>query len=192
MRKLFQHPYLVAPEMDNAELPQEEQHKQLIDASGKLLFLKQLLPRLKQRGHRVLLFSQFKIALDLSKLIISVCASLTSVEDFISGEGFKYLRLDGDVNQLHRQKDMDKFNAPGSEYFIFLLTTRAGGVGINLASADTVIVHDPDFNPHQDLQVRCSHHLPSTDLILSGNLARTPLRAKQACPGVQAHDGELG
>lgn len=48
-----------------------------------------------------------------------------------------YLRLDGDVNQLHRQKDMDKFNAPGSEYFIFLLTTRAGGVGINLASADT-------------------------------------------------------
>lgn len=78
MRKLFQHPYLVAPEMDNAELPQAEQHKQLTDASGKLLFLKQLLPRLKERKHRVLLFSQvgvrgapadatqFKIALDLS------------------------------------------------------------------------------------------------------------------------------
>lgn len=53
------------------------------------------------------------------------------------GEGFKYLRLDGDVQQAQRQKSMDQFNAPGSDYFIFLLTTRAGGVGINLATADT-------------------------------------------------------
>ncbi|CAK9780505.1 hypothetical protein CC85DRAFT_256762 [Cutaneotrichosporon oleaginosum] len=154
MRKLFQHPYLVAPEMDNPELSQEEQHKQLIDASGKLLFLKQLLPRLKERGHRVLLFSQFKIALNL-------------IEDFLCGEGYKYLRLDGDVNQLHRQKDMDKFNAPNSDYFIFLLTTRAGGVGINLASADTVIVHDPDFNPHQDLQaISRAHRFGQTKRVL--------------------------
>ncbi|BEI91057.1 uncharacterized protein CcaverHIS019_0311270 [Cutaneotrichosporon cavernicola] len=154
MRKLFQHPYLVAPEMDNAELSEAEQHKQLIDASGKLLFLKQLLPRLKERGRRVLLFSQFKIALDL-------------IEDFIRGEGYKYLRLDGDVNQLYRQKDMDMFNAPGSEYFIFLLTTRAGGVGINLASADTVIVHDPDFNPHQDLQaISRAHRYGQTKRVL--------------------------
>lgn len=64
------------------------------------------------------------------------------------------MRLDGDVHQIDRQRNMDKFNAPDSEYFIFLLTTRAGGVGINLATADTVIIHDPDFNPHQDLQVR--------------------------------------
>jgi hypothetical protein len=60
-----------------------------------------------------------------------------AVEDFLVGEGFKYLRLDGDVQQAQRQKSMDQFNAPGSEYFIFLLTTRAGGVGINLATADT-------------------------------------------------------
>lgn len=62
MRKLFQHPYLVAPDLDNAELSLPEQHKQLVDASGKLLFLKQLLPRLKERGHRVLLFSQVSLA----------------------------------------------------------------------------------------------------------------------------------
>ena len=60
-----------------------------------------------------------------------------SVEDFLYGEGYKYLRLDGDVQQAQRQKSMDQFNAPGSDVFIFLLTTRAGGVGINLATADT-------------------------------------------------------
>ena len=59
------------------------------------------------------------------------------VEDFLYGEGYKFLRLDGDVQQAQRQKSMDAFNAPDSNYFIFLLTTRAGGVGINLASADT-------------------------------------------------------
>jgi SNF2 family DNA or RNA helicase len=59
------------------------------------------------------------------------------VEDFLYGEGYKFLRLDGDVQQAQRQKSMDAFNAPNSEYFIFLLTTRAGGVGINLATADT-------------------------------------------------------
>lgn len=59
------------------------------------------------------------------------------VEDFLVGEGYKFLRLDGDVQQAQRQKSMDAFNAPDSDYFIFLLTTRAGGVGINLATADT-------------------------------------------------------
>lgn len=90
------------------------------------------------------------------------------VQDFLYGEGYSFLRLDGDAPQAQRQKDMDAFNAPEFEFFIFLLTTRAGGVGINLATADTgklmhvhqqcradcvVIVYDPDFNPHQDLQV---------------------------------------
>lgn len=60
---------------------------------------------------------------------------------------------DGNTKQLQRQKDMDAFNEPNSDYFIFMLSTRAGGVGINLWSADTVIIFDPDFNPHQDLQV---------------------------------------
>lgn len=124
MRKVFQHPYISKPEAEPFDLSPEETHKELVNASGKLLFLKQLLPRLKARGRRVLLFSQFKIALD-------------RIEDFLIGEGHKYLRLDGDVAQVNRQRDMDKFNAPDSDYFIFLLTTRAGGVGVNLASADT-------------------------------------------------------
>lgn len=75
------------------------------------------------------------------------------VQDFLYGDNIKHLRLDGDTQQAQRQKSMDLFNAPNSDYHIFLLTTRAGGVGINLASADTIILHDPDFNPHQDQQV---------------------------------------
>lgn len=74
-----------------------------------------------------------------------------TVEDFLYGEGIKFLRLDGDVAQAQRQKDMDTFNAPDSEYFIFLLTTRAGGVGINLATADTgeLILIEWDESSHQ-------------------------------------------
>ena len=59
------------------------------------------------------------------------------------------LRKDGDTKQAVRQKAMDEFNRPGSDYFVFILSTRAGGVGVNLWSADTVIIFDPDFNPHQ-------------------------------------------
>ncbi|KAL1413161.1 hypothetical protein Q8F55_000910 [Vanrija albida] len=145
LRKVCQHPYLADPSLENLDLSPEEQQKRLTDASGKLLFLKKLLPSLKRRGRRVLLFSQFKMALD-------------RIEDFLIGEGYKYLRLDGDVSQVRRQKDMDKFNAENSDYFIFLLTTRAGGVGINLATADAVVVYDPDFNPHQDLQAIARSH----------------------------------
>lgn len=139
LRKVCQHPYLSAPELEIFDLPLEEQHRQLVNASGKLQFLKLLLPKLIARGHRILLFSQFKMALD-------------RIQDFLYGENVKHLRLDGDTQQAQRQKYMDQFNAPNSDYHIFLLTTRAGGVGINLASADTIILHDPDFNPHQDQQ----------------------------------------
>ncbi|KAE8538910.1 hypothetical protein D1P53_005278 [Cryptococcus gattii VGV] len=139
LRKVCQHPYLSAPELEAFDLPPEEQHRQLLNASGKLQFLKLLIPKLIARGHRILLFSQFKMALD-------------RIQDFLYGDNIKHLRLDGDTQQAQRQKSMDLFNAPNSDYHIFLLTTRAGGVGINLASADTIILHDPDFNPHQDQQ----------------------------------------
>ncbi|KZS95781.1 hypothetical protein SISNIDRAFT_325955 [Sistotremastrum niveocremeum HHB9708] len=139
LRKCLQHPYLIDQGLEPAGLSDAEAHKQLIDASAKLLLLKTMLPILKQRGHRVLLFSQFKIALDI-------------IEDFITGEGYKFCRLDGDTPGADRQKGMDEYNKPNSDKFIYLLTTRAGGVGINLSTADTVIMFDPDFNPHQDLQ----------------------------------------
>ncbi|KAJ6574934.1 hypothetical protein B0H19DRAFT_1371843 [Mycena capillaripes] len=139
LRKCLQHPYLYEETIEPRGLPQQETHEKLIDASAKLRFLKVLLPKLKARGHRVLLFSQFVIALNV-------------IEDFLAGEGHRYLRLDGNTKGKDRQKGMDEFNREGSDVFIYLLTTRAGGVGINLFTADTVIIFDPDFNPHQDLQ----------------------------------------
>ncbi|KAH7881752.1 SNF2 family N-terminal domain-containing protein [Phlebopus sp. FC_14] len=145
LRKCLQHPYLISDDIEPRNLQLVEAHEKLISASAKLRLLKSLLPKLKARGHRVLLFSQFAIALDI-------------LEDFLAGEGFEYLRLDGETKQADRQKGMDEFNKPGSEVFIYLLTTRAGGVGINLYTADTVIIFDPDFNPHQDLQAIARSH----------------------------------
>ncbi|KAJ7293407.1 SNF2 family DNA-dependent ATPase [Mycena rebaudengoi] len=136
LRKCLQHPYLYEESIEPRGLPQQETHEKLIDASAKLRFLKVLLPKLKSRGHRVLLFSQFVIALDI-------------IQDFLQGEGLTFLRLDGGTKGSERQKGMDEFNRAGSDVFIYLLTTRAGGVGINLFTADTVIIFDPDFNPHQ-------------------------------------------
>ncbi|KAF7799325.1 hypothetical protein EIP86_010557 [Pleurotus ostreatoroseus] len=145
LRKCLQHPYLVSREIEPTGLALTEAHEKLIDASAKLRLLHSLLPKLKARGHRVLLFSQFVMALDI-------------VEDFLTGEGIKFLRLDGDTKQAQRQRDMDEFNKPDSDVFIYILSTRAGGVGINLWSADTVIIYDPDFNPHQDLQAIARAH----------------------------------
>ncbi|CAE6521305.1 unnamed protein product [Rhizoctonia solani] len=163
MRKCIQHPYLNQPDMERRGLSQDETLKQLVDASAKFRLLKIMLPQLKKRGHRVLLFSQFKIVLDI-------------IEDFLHMEGYKLLRLDGDTKSSLRQKEIDEYNKPGSEYFIYVLTTRAGGVGVNLWSADTVMcallsslqktlltnrqssVFDPDFNPHQDLQAIARAH----------------------------------
>ncbi|KAI0375223.1 hypothetical protein BV20DRAFT_1110377 [Pilatotrama ljubarskyi] len=145
LRKCIQHPYLVSDTIEPRGLSPQETHDRLVGASAKLRLLKMLLPKLRARGHRVLLFSQFVIALDI-------------IEDFLVGEGIKYLRLDGNTKQADRQKGMDEFNKPDSDIFIYLLTTRAGGVGINLWSADTVIIFDPDFNPHQDLQAIARAH----------------------------------
>ncbi|KAL4070788.1 hypothetical protein J3A83DRAFT_4245468 [Scleroderma citrinum] len=145
LRKCLQHPYLISNNIEPSDLDPLDAHERLISASAKLRLLKSLLPKLKARGHRVLLFSQFVIALDI-------------VEDFLTGEGYKYLRLDGGTKQSVRQKGMDEFNKPDSDVFIYILTTRAGGVGINLYTADTVIIFDPDFNPHQDLQAISRSH----------------------------------
>jgi len=104
-----------------------------------------MLPRLRDRGHRVLMFSQF-------------LEQLTILEDFLEGLGIRYARLDGSLSSLEKQKKIDAFNAPNSDIFCMLLSTRAGGVGINLATADTVIILDPDWNPHQDIQALSRAH----------------------------------
>ncbi|KAF8519115.1 P-loop containing nucleoside triphosphate hydrolase protein [Hysterangium stoloniferum] len=156
LRKCLQHPYLVSPELEPSgpHLTKQAAHVNLRDASAKLRLLHMMLPKLKAKGHRVLLFSQFVIALDI-------------IEDFITGENYNFLRLDGNTKQSQRQKDMDLFNKPDSDVFIYLLSTRAGGVGINLWSADTVIIFDPDFNPHQDLQaISRAHRYGQTKSVL--------------------------
>lgn len=145
LRKCLCHPFVYNKGIEERNVSHSISHRNLVEASGKLQLLELLLPKLQERGHRVLIFSQF---LDM----------LTMAEDFLDGLGMMYHRLDGSMSSLQKQRRIDDFNAPDSEYFAFLLSTRAGGVGINLATADTVIILDPDFNPHQDIQALSRAH----------------------------------
>ena len=145
LRKCLCHPFVYSREIEERSVAPAILHKNLVEASGKLQLLELLLPKLKERGHRVLIFSQF-----LDELAI--------IEDFLDGLMLRYQRLDGTISSLQKQKRIDEFNDPDSPLFAFLLSTRAGGVGINLASADTVIIMDPDFNPHQDIQALSRAH----------------------------------
>ncbi|MPC34870.1 Chromodomain-helicase-DNA-binding protein Mi-2 [Portunus trituberculatus] len=119
--------------------------RDLVKASGKFTILESMLEKLKRDGHRVLVFSQMTKMLDV-------------LEDFCEGLGYKYERIDGGITGLARQEAIDRFNAPGAQQFIFLLSTRAGGLGINLATADTVIIYDSDWNPHNDIQAFSRAH----------------------------------
>jgi chromodomain-helicase-DNA-binding protein 4 len=145
LRKCLCHPFVYSREIEERTDVAAVSHGNLVEASSKLSLLEMLLPKLKERGHRVLIFSQF---LDM----------LNIIEDFLDGMQLTYQRLDGSMGSLEKQKHIDQFNAPDSPLFAFLLSTRAGGVGINLATADTVIILDPDWNPHQDLQAIARAH----------------------------------
>ncbi|KAI6823985.1 SNF2 family DNA-dependent chromodomain-containing ATPase [Hortaea werneckii] len=145
LRKCLCHPFVYSKSIEERNVGIAASHRNLVDASSKLKLLELLLPELKKRGHRVLIFSQFLDMLDI-------------VEDFMEGMGFAFQRLDGSMGALQKQKRIDEYNAPDSSLFAFLLSTRAGGVGINLATADTVIILDPDFNPHQDIQALSRAH----------------------------------
>lgn len=117
----------------------------LYRASGKFELLDRILPKLKASGHRVLLFCQ-----------MTQC--MTIIEDYLSWRNFGYLRLDGTTKAEDRGDLLKKFNCKNSEYFVFLLSTRAGGLGLNLQTADTVVIFDSDWNPHQDLQAQDRAH----------------------------------
>ncbi|KAK1654380.1 SNF2 family domain-containing protein [Colletotrichum phormii] len=145
LRKCLCHPFMYSEAVEERTVDQTQLHENLISASGKLMLLNIMLPKLKARGHRVLIFSQFLNQLDI-------------IEDFLNGLGFQYRRLDGSLSSREKQKYIDDYNEPDSPVFAFLLSTRAGGVGINLATADTVIILDPDFNPHQDIQAISRAH----------------------------------
>ncbi|KAK0504777.1 SNF2 family N-terminal domain-containing protein [Armillaria luteobubalina] len=144
LKKAANHPYL----FDGAEVRtdnDEETLKGLVMNSGKMVLLDKLLARLRQDGHRVLIFSQMVRMLDI-------------LSDYMSLRGYLHQRLDGMVASEARKKSIDHFNAPGSQDFAFLLSTRAGGLGINLETADTVVIFDSDWNPQNDLQAMARAH----------------------------------
>ena len=113
--------------------------EQLISSSGKFALLDRLLSKLHAAGHRVVLFSQFTSTLDL-------------LEELLLYRGHKYCRLDGSTNRVQRTVDINAFNAPRSTKFVFLMSTRAGGLGLNLTAANVVIFYDHDWNPQADSQ----------------------------------------
>lgn len=119
--------------------------KDLIGASGKLAVLDALLRSLFLKGHRVVLFSQFVTVLDI-------------LQDYCTMRGWKFCAFDGRSPRARRNYFVQQFNAPDSPYFIFLMSTRSGGMGINLQSADTCILFDSDWNPQQDLQAMARVH----------------------------------
>lgn len=114
-------------------------------ASGKFELLDRIFPKLKATGHKVLMFCQ-------------MTALMTVMEDYFIFRNYKYLRLDGGTKADERGELLGMFNAKDSDYFIFILSTRAGGLGLNLQQADTVIIFDSDWNPHQDLQAQDRAH----------------------------------
>ena len=159
LRKCCNHVFLLNGVED--DIRKEDAHYNLSEAdmlvkgSGKLVLLDKLLPRLKEQGHRILLFSQFKIMLDV-------------LEDYFRERKMNFERIDGSITGHRRQQAIDRFQKPPVEGreapFIMMLSTRAGGVGITLTAADTVIIFDSDWNPQNDLQAQVSS--PSVRLCL--------------------------
>lgn len=145
LKKCCNHCYLIKPPDDNEFYNRQEGLQHLVRSSGKLILLDKLLVRLKERGHRVLIFSQMVRMLDI-------------LAEYLKYRQFLFQRLDGSIKGEMRKQALDHFNADGSEDFCFLLSTRAGGLGINLASADTVVIFDSDWNPQNDLQAQARAH----------------------------------
>uniref|UniRef100_A0A453DYB5 Chromatin-remodeling complex ATPase n=1 Tax=Aegilops tauschii subsp. strangulata TaxID=200361 RepID=A0A453DYB5_AEGTS len=142
LRKCCNHPYL----FQGAEPgPPYTTGDHLIETAGKMVLLDKLLPKLKDRDSRVLIFSQMTRLLDI-------------LEDYLIYRGYQFCRIDGSTGGQDRDASIDAFNKPGSEKFVFLLSTRAGGLGINLATADVVILYDSDWNPQADLQAQDRAH----------------------------------
>lgn len=145
LKKCCNHALLTKPEEFENQTNQDEVVVQLLKGSGKLVLLDKLLCRLKETGHRVLIFSQMVRMLDI-------------LAEYLQKRHFSFQRLDGSIKGELRKQALDHFNAEGSTDFCFLLSTRAGGLGINLATADTVIIFDSDWNPQNDLQAQARAH----------------------------------
>jgi superfamily II DNA or RNA helicase len=141
-------------QVGGAVMDREEEHErltaqfeQIVRSSGKMIFMDGLLPALRSRGSKVLIFSQFTSMLNL-------------LEEFCTVRGFAFERIDGSISGTERAAAIERFMRPqgGRDPFVFLLSTRAGGLGLNLQSADTVILFDSDWNPQNDLQAMARSH----------------------------------
>lgn len=142
LRKCCNHPYL----FEGAEPgPPYTTDEHLVDNSGKMVILDKILTRMQKQGSRVLIFSQMSRVLDI-------------LEDYCVFRDYNYCRIDGTTAHEDRIAAIDDYNKPGSDKFVFLLTTRAGGLGINLTSADIVVLYDSDWNPQADLQAMDRAH----------------------------------
>ncbi|KAK9509314.1 hypothetical protein O3M35_006658 [Rhynocoris fuscipes] len=159
LRKIVNHPYLVKkPVLPGSNILRIDE--KLVSSSGKLTILDELLKRLKQNNHKVLLFSTMTMILDL-------------IEEFVIMRGYNYERLDGGCDLEERKCSIKRYNND-EDIFIFLLSTRAGGLGINLTAADTVVIFDSDWNPQADLQAqdRC-HRIGQTKPVVVYRLVTT-------------------
>jgi SWI/SNF-related matrix-associated actin-dependent regulator of chromatin subfamily A member 5 len=179
LRKACNHPYLFDGVEDKTLDPFGEH---LVEQSGKLSLLDNLLPRLQSQGSRVLIFSQMTRLLDI-------------LEDYCTMRQHLYCRIDGQTNGDARDQMIEDYNAPGSKHFIFLLSTRAGGLGINLTSADIVVLYDSDWNPQMDLQAQDrAHRIGQTKdvkvfrLITESTIGTSPARHTASLPQIRSPD----
>ena len=148
LKKASNHPFMFPNAEErilNGSGSREEILKALITSSGKMMLMDRLLFKLQKDKHRVLIFSQMVKMLDI-------------LSDYLRLRGYQFQRLDGTIAAGPRRMAIDHFNAPESSDFCFLLSTRAGGLGINLMTADTVILFDSDWNPQADLQAMARAH----------------------------------
>ncbi|KAF7306400.1 hypothetical protein MIND_00431200 [Mycena indigotica] len=152
LRKICQHPFLFESVEDNIN-PSGLVDDKIIRTSGKIELLSRILPKFFATGHRVLIFFQMTKVMDI-------------MADFLNMLGWKFLRLDGGTKTEERANFVQLFNA-SDEYKVFILSTRAGGLGLNLQTADTVIIFDSDWNPHADLQAQDrAHRIGQTKAVL--------------------------
>ncbi|RKP30190.1 hypothetical protein METBISCDRAFT_16953 [Metschnikowia bicuspidata] len=144
LRKICNHPFVYS-EIEQQIHPLADTNDLIWRIAGKFELLDRILPKFSVTGHRVLIFFQMTQIMNI-------------MEDFLHYRGLNYMRLDGATRSDERTLLLHAFNDPASEYFCFLLSTRAGGLGLNLQAADTVIIFDSDWNPHQDLQAQDRAH----------------------------------
>lgn len=146
LRKIANHPMLFHPYMrGSSRATPFHPDETLVQMCGKFMLLDQILHKLKRTGHRVLIFNQMTRVMDI-------------LESYCHMRGFTYLRLDGSTPADQRSAAVQAYNHPESKYFIFMLSTKAGGLGLNLQAADTVILFDSDWNPQNDEQAMARSH----------------------------------